>query len=294
MATSDTLAFADVKLPALAWGEKDGTVTNSERCISRQRPLFAAPGEARADWRIIADVADAMGFVDDFNWRRPSEVFAEHARLTRFENTARPLDLGPLSALGAEAYDQLQPVQWPVRADGQGQARLFENGVYATPDGRACMVPVQAKAAAPTDPGFPLSLNTGRVRDHWHTLTRTGLAPDLCRHAPEPYVENHPDDATPLNISEGGLTRVVTRHGEAVAIAKLSARQRRGSLFMPMHWTDAYAPSGRSNPLIGSPSIPSPASPSSSTRRRGSMLIARPGVASSSPGGLKRRRRGRR
>jgi assimilatory nitrate reductase catalytic subunit len=252
MADTDTLALADVKLPALAWGEKDGTVTNSERCISRQRPLFAAPGEARADWRIVADVAQAMGYGDDFNWRRPSEVFREHARLTRFENTGRPLDLGPLSGLSAGAYDRLQPVQWPVKADGQGVARLFEDGVYATPDGRARMIPVQAKAAARTDAGFPLALNTGRVRDHWHTLTRTGLAPDLCRHAPEPYVEIHPDDAAPLNIGEGVLTRVVTRQGEAVAVAKLSARQRRGSLFMPMHWTDAYAPSGRANPLVGS------------------------------------------
>jgi assimilatory nitrate reductase catalytic subunit len=252
MATSDTLAYADVKLPALAWGEKDGTVTNSERCISRQRPLFQAPGEARPDWRIVADVAQAMGFADDFNWRRPSDVFREHARLTQFENTARQLDLGPLAALSAEAYDQLLPVQWPIKADGQGQARLFTDGLYATPDGHARMIPVQAKAAAPTDPGFPLSLNTGRVRDHWHTLTRTGLAPDLCRHAPEPYVEIHPDDAEPLNIGDDTLTRVVTRHGEAVAIAKLSPRQRRGSLFMPMHWTDGYAPSGRANPLVGS------------------------------------------
>jgi assimilatory nitrate reductase catalytic subunit len=252
MATSDTLAFADVKLPALAWGEKDGTVTNSERCLSRQRPLFPAPGEARADWRIIAEVAQAMGFVDDFNWRRPVEVFREHARLTRFENSARPLDLGPLSGLSPEGYEQLQPVQWPVQADGRGHARLFTDGVFATPDGRARMVPVQAKAAAPTDPGFPLSLNTGRVRDHWHTLTRTGLAPDLCRHAPEPYVEIHPEDAAPLNIGEGALTRVITRHGEAVAVARVSPRQRRGSIFMPMHWTDAYAPSGRANPLVGS------------------------------------------
>jgi assimilatory nitrate reductase catalytic subunit len=253
MADTDTLAFAHVKLPALAWGEKDGTVTNSERCISRQRPLFAAPGEARADWRIIADVAQAMGFGDAFTWRRPFEVFREHARLTRFENTRRPLDLGALSAVSAQAYDQLQPVQWPVGDDGRGQARLFVDGVYATPDGRARMISVEAKAAAAsTDPGFPLSLNTGRVRDHWHTLTRTGLAPDLCRHAPEPYVEIHPDDAAPLNIADDTLTRVVTRHGEAVAIAKLSLRQRRGSLFMPMHWTDAYAPSGRANPLVGS------------------------------------------
>jgi assimilatory nitrate reductase catalytic subunit len=101
------------------------------------------------------------------------------------------------------------------------------------------------------DGGFPFALNTGRVRDHWHTLTRTGLAPDLCRHTPEPFVEVHPQDAEPLGVKDGALARVRTPHGEAVAVARLTDRQRRGSLFMPMHWTDAFAPQGRSNPLIG-------------------------------------------
>lgn len=250
MAETDTTAFAHVKLPALAWGEKDGTVTNSERRISRQRRLFAPPGEARADWRIVADVAAAMGFADAFPWRSPAQVFREWARLTAYENPDRVLNLGPLAGLTPEAYDALEPVQWPVTAAG-GTSRLFTDGRFQTPDSRARMVPAPAQGPAEAvDGAFPLALNTGRVRDHWHTLTRTGLAPDLCRHTPEPYVEIHPADAAPLGITEGALTRVRTAHGEAVALARLSDRQRPGALFMPMHWTEAFAPHGRANPLV--------------------------------------------
>jgi assimilatory nitrate reductase catalytic subunit len=250
-AETDTAAFAHVKLPALAWGEKDGTVTNSERRISRQRRLFPPPGEARPDWRIVADVAKAMGFGDAFGWRAPAQVFREWARLTAYENEDRFLRLGPLRGITLDAYDDLEPVQWPVQADGAGTQRLFTDGVFQTPDGRARMVPVAAQGPAEaTDAAFPLALNTGRVRDHWHTLTRTGLAPQLCRHAPEPYVEIHPADAGPLGISEGRLTRVQTARGEAVAAARLSERQRPGAIFMPMHWTEAFAPAGRVGPLV--------------------------------------------
>ncbi len=252
MASTDTLAFADVKLPALAWGEKDGTVTNSERRISRQRPLFAAPGQARADWRIVADIAAAMGFEEAFGWRSPAQVFREYARLTRYQNDgARLLDLGPLAALTPDQYEALEPVQWPVTPAG-GAARLFTDGRFQTPDGKARMAPLQARGPAePAGGGFPFSLNTGRVRDHWHTMTRTGLAADLCRHAAEPFVEVHPDDAAPLGVVDGALARVRTPYGEAVALARVTDRQRRGSLFVPMHWTDAFAPSARANPLIG-------------------------------------------
>jgi len=250
MADTDTMAFAHVKLPALAWGEKDGTVTNSERRISRQRPLFEPPGEARADWRILADVATAMGHGEAFGWRSPAQVFREWARLTAYENRGRMLNLDPLVELGPEAYNALEPVQWPVTREG-GTARLFTDGRFQTPDGRAAMVPTPAAGPAEaTDAAFPLALNTGRVRDHWHTLTRTGLAPDLCRHTPEPYVEIHPADAERLGVVDGALTRVQTAQGEAVALARVSDRQRPGSIFMPMHWAAAFAPSGRANPLV--------------------------------------------
>jgi assimilatory nitrate reductase catalytic subunit len=247
MAETDTTACAQVKLPALAWGEKDGTVINSERCISRQRPILPPPGEARADWRIVADVASAMGFGEAFDWRFAASVFREHARLTAFENTARPLNLAPLIGLTPEQYELFEPVQWPLGGSG----RLFSDGRFATPDGRARLVPVSPRPpSATTDGAFPFALNTGRVRDQWHTMTRTGLAPELCRHAPEPFVEIHPADAEAFGLTDGALTRVITAEGEAVVQARLTDRQRRGGLFMPMHWTDAFAPSGRANALV--------------------------------------------
>jgi assimilatory nitrate reductase catalytic subunit len=249
MAQTDTTAFADVLLPALTWGERDGTVTNSERRISRQRPLFEAPGQARADWRIVADVAARMGHADAFSWRASAEVFREYARLTAFENASeRFLNLGPVAST---PYDDIVPVQWPVTKAG-GTARLFIDGVFQTADGRARMVPVTpAPPAEQTSGGFPLSLNTGRVRDQWHTMTRTALAPELNLHAAEPYVEIHRADAAEAGLSDGMLARVRTPRGEAVAVAMISDRQRPGSLFMPMHWTSAFAPQGRSNGLIG-------------------------------------------
>lgn len=250
MGQTDTLAFADVKLPALAWGEKDGTVTNSERRISRQRALFETPGQARADWRIIADVATAMGFADAFSWRTNAQVFREWTRLTAYENADRVLNLSGLVGLTPDDYEALEPVQWPVTTAG-GTPRLFTDGWFQTPDGRARMVPTPAQGPAqPTDAVYPLALNSGRIRDQWHTLTRTGLAPDLWRHAPEPFVEVHPADAEPLGVTDGALTRVQTAHGEAVALARVTDRQRPGSIFMPMHWTQSYAPSGRVNPLV--------------------------------------------
>lgn len=253
---TDTMAFADVKLPALAWGEKDGTVTNSERRISRQRALLEAPGEARADWRIVADVAQAMGFVDAFSWRSNAQVFREWARLTAYENTDRLLNLSGLLGLTPADYDALEPVQWPVTATG-GTARLFADGRFQTQDGRAQMLPTPAAGPAqPTDAVFPLALNTGRIRDQWHTLTRTGLAPDLWRHTPEPFVEVHPADAAVVGVVDGGLTRVQTARGEAVVLARVTDRQRPGGVFMPMHWTEGYAPSGRANPLVAASTDP--------------------------------------
>ena len=248
MAATDTTAYAHVKLPALAWGEKDGTVTNSERRISRQRRLFPAPGQARPDWEIVAAVGRAMGFGKAFGWTRPAQVFREYAALTAFENGgSRMLNLSGLSDSG---YETLAPIQWPVRFQ-DGKARLFTDGRFQTPDGRARMVPVPALGPArATSPEYPLALNTGRIRDHWHTMTRTGLAPELCRHVPEPMVEVHPADALAAGLTDGELALVETAMGRAVVTAKVSDRQRRGAVFLPMHWTDAFAPQGKCNPLV--------------------------------------------
>jgi assimilatory nitrate reductase catalytic subunit len=262
IAYTDTAVLAQVKLPALAWGEKDGTVTNSERRISRQRALFPAPGQTRADWRIIAGVAHAMGFEGGFSWPNQASVFREWARLTDYENNGRLLNLSGLIGLTPAGYDALRPVQWPVAADGQGTARLFTDGRFQTPDGAARMVSVRPRGpASETSAAFPFALNTGRIRDQWHTMTRTGLATDLCRHAPEPFVEVHPADAELLGLKEGALTRVQTAQGAAVAVARLTDRQRRGGAFMPMHWTKAYAPSGRANPLVAANRDPASGQP---------------------------------
>ena len=117
--SNDTIdAGPHVLLPAAAWGEKDGTVTNSERRISRQRKFLPLPGEARPDWRIVADVAQRMGFAEAFAYRTVADVFREHAALSAFENDgARAFDIGALAAISDRDYEALEPVQWPVRAE---------------------------------------------------------------------------------------------------------------------------------------------------------------------------------
>ncbi|MDP3737423.1 MAG: molybdopterin-dependent oxidoreductase [Hyphomonadaceae bacterium] len=261
VAETDTMAFAHVRLPALAWSEKDGTVTNSERCISRQRAVFPAPGEARADWSIIAGVGSRMGHADAFSWRNSADVFREYARLTAYENNDRLLNLSSLVGMTEEDYDQFAPAQWPLRTRA-GTPRLFTDSAFPTPEGRAQMVVVRPKGPAePLSLRYPLSLNTGRIRDQWHTMTRTALSPTLLRHIPEPFVEIHPQDAASSGVVDGCLTCVETARGEAIALARITDRQRRGSIFMPMHWTDTFAPSGRANATVSGPVDPTSGQP---------------------------------
>ncbi|NWG53587.1 MAG: nitrate reductase, partial [Hydrogenophilaceae bacterium] len=249
IAATDTARYAHVRLPALAWGEKEGTVTNSERCISRQRALMAPPGSARADWRIISEVAAAMGFADAFRYRSPADVFREYAALTGFENDgARILDIGALATLADSAYAALEPIRWPIGAGG-GTDRPLAQAPFPTPDGRARFVRAESRPRR-NEPSLPLALNTGRIRDQWHTMTRTGLAPRLMQHAPEPYIEIHPDDAATAGVADGALVHVRTIHGEATLTARLSTAVRVGEVFAPMHWTDEFAPHGRVNGLV--------------------------------------------
>ena len=249
---TDTGAFAHVRLPAQAWGEKDGTVTNSERRISRQRGFLDTPGEALPDWRIVADVAKAMGFGGAFAYRNAADIFREYAALTNFENDgARALSLGPLADISDAAYDALAPVCWPVRPDGTGAARPLADGKFPAPGGRARFNSVKPEAAAHMpDETYPLSLNTGRLRDQWHTMTRTGLSARLMRHAPEPCVEIHPLDAAARGVVDGVLAEVRTAHGRAVLTARVTEAVRVGELFAPMHWTDDFAPQARVNALV--------------------------------------------
>lgn len=242
IADTDSTAFAHVRLPAAAWGEKDGTVTNSERRISRQRALFALPGEARPDWWIVNEVGRRMGWADAFAYTRPAEIFREHARLSAYRNDgARLFDLGSHVAIGNDAYDALAPFRWGGEA--------FADGVYPTPDGRARLVPVRQAAQTGPLAKWPLTLNTGRYRDQWHTMSRTGLSPKLARHREEPLVEVHPQDAAAFGLSDGGLARVSTPQGASLFRVAFASGQRRGEIFTPIHWTDRQSSGGRTGLL---------------------------------------------
>ena len=267
MRHTDTADVADVLLPAAAWAEKNGTVTNSERVISRQRAFLPMPGQARADWQIVCEVARRMGFGEGFAFDSPAAIFREHAALTAFENDgARVLDLGGLSEINEAEYDDLVPTRWPIahalslRAAGAMPAtpnveRLFTDGVYPTADGQPRLVAVTPRGPAnDVDADWPLALNTGRVRDHWHTMTRTAKSERLAAHIPEPFVEIHPDDANYYAVIDGALASVRTAWGEATLRVIVTDRQRRGSLFAPMHWNDQFASGARvgalANPAV--------------------------------------------
>jgi assimilatory nitrate reductase catalytic subunit len=250
--SNDTVnAGAQILLPAAAWGEKDGTVTNSERRISRQRGFLPLPGEAKPDWWIVSEVAHRMGFGDAFAYANASDIFREHAALSAFENDgARDFDLGALAALNDAAFDALDPVTWPMREGEQADAtRFFADGGFFTPDRKARFVAPEAPALREvTSDGYPFVLNTGRVRDQWHTMTRSGLSPRLGQHTPEPFVEVHPADARFFGLKD--FARVATAHGEGVFRVRSSEGQQPGSLFVPIHWNAETASSARVGELV--------------------------------------------
>jgi assimilatory nitrate reductase catalytic subunit len=250
--SNDTVnAGAQILLPAAAWGEKDGTVTNSERRISRQRRFLPLPGEAKPDWWIVSEVARRMGFADGFAYQSAADVFREHAALSAFENDGtRDFDLGALSGVTDEAFDALDPVTWPMRAGEQADAtRFFAAGGFFTPDRKARFIAPEVPALrdAVSD-AYPFVLNTGRVRDQWHTMTRTGLSPRLGQHTTEPFVEIHPSDARFFSL--GAYARVTTQHGSGLYKVALNDGQRRGSLFIPIHWNGETASAARACDLV--------------------------------------------
>ncbi|HWU01711.1 MAG TPA: molybdopterin-dependent oxidoreductase [Novosphingobium sp.] len=240
IADTDTSRFAHVRLPAHAWGEKDGTATNSERRISRQRRLFAAPGMARADWWIMGQVAARLGWGDAFAFDGPAAIWREYAAMTALsQRHERALDLTAHAKISDAEYEAMAPFQWG------GAYPLARR--YPTADGRARLVAVRPAAAAVVDPAFPLRLNTGRYRDQWHTMTRTGLSHTLSQHRREALCEVHPRDAAAHGLSDGGLVRVSTAHGDSLFRVAFAEGQRRGEIFVPMHWTDTMASGARAN-----------------------------------------------
>ncbi|MGL3819533.1 molybdopterin-dependent oxidoreductase [Sphingopyxis sp. R3-92] len=240
---TDTGTFAHVRLPAAAWGEKDGTVTNSDRTISRQRALFALPGEAMPDWWIVKEVARRMGWKTAFAYDRPADIWREHCRLSAYDNDGARLFALPGAGQGGNvAYDGMAPFRW-------GGDHVFADGRFPTDDGRARLVPVVQKPLPEPLAKWPLTLNSGRYRDQWHGMTRTGLAPKLARHRAEPLVEVHPSDAAELGLTDGGLARVETPQGDSLFRVAFSSGQRPGELFVPIHWTDRTSSGGRTGLL---------------------------------------------
>lgn len=248
IAETDTAACADILLPAQGWAEKSGTVTNSERRISRQRALIPAPGEAQPDWWILTQVAQALGYADAFAYRQPRDIFVEHAALSGYRNDgARFFDISALSGLDDAAYDRLTPVQWPVTAaQPHGTERLFADGRFATEDGRARFVAVSpALPKQKTDPRYPLVLNTGRERDQWHTMTRTGRTQRLLSHAAAPTVRLHPGLARERGIADGDLVEIHGARGQVRMLAELDAGVSGNSLFAPIHWNSQFSGAAR-------------------------------------------------
>lgn len=251
---TDTARLADVCLPATTWGERDGTVTNSERRISRQRPFLSAPGLAKHDWQIITELAQAMGFGEAFPYRSAAEIFDEYARLTSYKKDPfRQFDLSALVDMSLYEYNDMQPVQWPVTDRREADPiPIYGDGKFSTADGRARFIAVTPKPpAAKVSKRFPLILNTGRVRDQWHTMTRTGMSPKLSAHRIEPFVEVHPDDAGRFGLSDGRLAQIGSETGAEIFVRiRVSERQQPGSIFVPMHWNLQFSGQARVSSLI--------------------------------------------
>lgn len=248
---TDTVALADIVFPALGFGEKDGTVTNSERCISRQRAFLPPPGAARPDWQIVCQLAKALGFSQGFNYQNAAQIFREHAALTGLCNGGRrALDLTACRGLSDAAYDNWQPQRWPLRSKGAQTDRLFSAGCFYTPDQKARLIALSGQdncSAVAGEGGF--MLNSGRLRDQWHTMTRTGRVPALMQHQVEPAIALHPADAQRAQICDGDLVELCNAQGRYRGRAWLTDRQRQGELFVPMHWSGQFGPMSRCDVL---------------------------------------------
>jgi assimilatory nitrate reductase catalytic subunit len=245
----ETAAYADVFLPATSWGEKEGTLTNSERRISRVRAAVAAPGEARADWAIAAEFArrlagkladgeatdEKVGAGDTaahlFNFASPAEIFAEHVSLS----VGRDVDM---SGLSYAVLDAQGPQQWPYpRGATSGQARLYADHRFATPDGRAVFAPLDfALTAEATDARYPLRLTTGRLRDQWHGMSRTGRSARLAAHEPAPRLLLNAVDIERRGFKPGDLVKVKSRRGAIILPLAASEDIKPGQAFFAMHW----------------------------------------------------------
>lgn len=259
--TTATAAFADLLLPATTWGEKEGTVTNSERRISRVRAAVPPPGQARHDWHIATELAQRLesrlraGAAPLFSYQTPEQVWNEHRESTR----GRDLDI---TGLGWPMLDQQGPQQWPLPTGAaRGRARLYEDGVFPTADGRARFFDTPFEPVAePRDVRYPFSLNTGRLRDQWHGMSRTGNVGRLFGQVPEPSVALHPAELQRLGLQAGDLVHVTSRRGSIVMPAAADEGMAPAQAFIAMHWGEEFMSgrSARGQPLAGVNALTTP------------------------------------
>ena len=245
---AETCDYADVLLPAATWAEKEGTLTNSERRISRVRAAVSPPGEARPDWQIAVDfglrLKDILRRKIALDYASPEEIFNEHRETTR----GRDLDITGLSYALLECDG---PQQWPYPGGAKsGRTRLYADGVFPTRSGRARFVATEYSPPAETpDAEYPIRLTTGRLRDQWHSMTRTGLVARLFSHSPEPEVLLHKNTLLDLGLADGDLTRVSSRRGSIVLKARASSDMRPGDAFVAMHWGGRFMGGDGTNAL---------------------------------------------
>lgn len=241
-ANTATAAYAHLQLPAATWGEKEGTVTNSERRISRVRAAVPPPGEARADWQIAREIALRLesalrpGLPSLFATDSAEALWNEHREATR----GRDLDI---TGLSYALLENEGPQQWPY-IDGP-TPRLYADGRFATADGRARFVAAAYRPPADKiDAKFPLMLNTTRLRDQWHGMSRSGSVPGLFAHEPAPALRLHPATAARRRLAEGELLRLATPRGSLVLPLRLDERLAPGQAELPMHWGSEFLARG--------------------------------------------------
>ncbi|TBW37085.1 nitrate reductase [Azotobacter chroococcum] len=240
-ATTETCRYADLLLPAAGWGEKEGSVTNSERRVSHVRRAVPAPGEARADWAITCDFARRLerhlrpGEPSLFDFASPAALFEEYKQLT----AGRDLDL---SGLSHALVDDLGPQQWPFPAGAsRGTPRLYADGVFPTASGRARFQADPFRAPQEKrEARYPLTLNTGRLRDQWHGMSRTGTVAQLFGHVEEAALSLHPDELRRRRLASGDLVKLRSRRGSLIVPVQADEAVRPGQAFLPMHWGDRF------------------------------------------------------
>ena len=249
--TTATAPYADILLPASSWGEKVGTVTNSERCITRLNAAAPPPGNARHDWQIVVDFARRLERLlgrerSIFPFESAEEIWNEHRETTR----GRDLDI---TGLSYQLLAEQGPQQWPFATGAEGgKKRLYEDGQFATPSGRARFAnTIYQPVAEPIDARFPFRLNTGRLRDQWHGMSRTGTVAQLFAHASEPSVQMARADMDRRLIADGDLVHVTSRRGSQILPARAGDEMRAGQAFVAMHWGEEYV-SGRGRAGVGS------------------------------------------